>query len=81
MEENYYENQINLIKDKIEGGLWDDAYTLVYEELSMPYVPKVFYDQFKRLESEIKANFKLNQKVNLIQDEEELKKLLKSDEG
>jgi hypothetical protein len=80
MEENYYVNQINLINDRIKNELWDEAYALVVEELSMPYVPKQFYDQLKRIESEIKANFKLNQKVNLIQDEEELKSLLKLDE-
>lgn len=80
MEENYYVNQINLINDRIKNELWDEAYALVIEELSMPYVPKLFYDQLKRIESEIKANFKLNQKVSLIQDEEELKSLLKLDE-
>ena len=80
MEENYYENQIRLIKEKIENAEWDVAYALVLEELSMPYVPKLAHDQLKRLESQIKANFKLNQKVNIIQDEEELKQLLKQDE-
>lgn len=80
MEENYYENQISLIKEKIEKAEWDEAYALVLEELSMPYVPKIAHDQLKRLESEIKANFKLNQKVNIIQDEDELKQLLKQDE-
>lgn len=80
MEENYYVNQIRLIKEKIENAEWDEAYALVIEELGMPYVPKVAYDQLKRLESEIKANFKLNQKVNLIQDEDELNQLLKQDE-
>lgn len=80
MEENYYKKQILLIEEKIKNNLWDEAYQLVLEELSMPYIPKNFFDEIKKLESEIKSNFKLNQKVNLIQDEEELKSLLKQDE-
>lgn len=80
MEENYYEKQILLIEEKIKNNLWDEAYQLVLEELSMPYIPKNFLDEIKKLESEIKSNFKLNQKINIIQDEDELKSLLQQDE-
>ena len=60
MEENYYKKQILLIEEKIKNNLWDEAYQLVLEELSMPYIPKNFFDEIKKLESEIKSNFKLN---------------------
>ncbi|GEM_PF-243023 len=80
MEENYYEKQIELIEEKIKNNLWDEAYQLVLEELSMPYIPQNFFNEIKRLENEIKSNLKYNQKVNIIQDEDELRALLKLDE-
>lgn len=80
MEENYYKKQIELIEEKIKNNLWDEAYQLVLEELSMPYIPKNFFDEIKRLESEIKSNIKYNQKDTIIQDEDELRSLLQLDE-
>lgn len=80
MEDNYYEKQIELIEEKIKNNLWDEAYQLVLEELSMPYIPQNFFNEIKRLENDIKSNLKYNQKVNIIQDEDELRALLKLDE-
>ena len=80
MEENYYEKQILLIEEKIMNESWDEAIQLIQEELSMPYIPKNFLDKIKRLETEVKAHFKFNEKVNIIQDEDELRLLIQQDE-
>lgn len=80
MEENYYEKQILLIEEKIMNESWDEAIQLIQEELSMPYIPKNFLDKIKRLETEVKAHFKFNEKINIIQDEDELRSLIQQDE-
>lgn len=80
MEENYYEKQIELIDEKIKIECWDEAIQLIQEELSMPYIPKRFLDKIKKLESEVKSHFKQNEKVTVIQDEDELRALLQLDE-
>ena len=46
----------------------------------MPYIPKRFLDKIKKLESEVKSRFKQNEKVTVIQDEDELRALLQLDE-
>lgn len=80
MEENYYEKQILLIKEKIEKNQLEEANQLIQEELGMPYIPKHFLDEIKQLETEIRSSLKLNQKTNVILDEDELRGLLKQDE-
>lgn len=80
MEENYYEKQIELIEEKIKIECWDEAIQLIHEELSMPYIPKRFLDKIKKLENEVKSHFKQNEKVTVIQDEDELRALLQLDE-
>lgn len=80
MEENYYEKQIELIEEKIKLECWDETIQLIQEELSMPYIPKRFLDKIKKLESEVKSRFKQNEKVTVIQDEDELRALLQLDE-
>lgn len=53
MEQNYYEECIQKIKQLIEQGEYKEAEHLLMEELSMPYIPSFAEKQFVELERQL----------------------------
>ena len=53
MEQNYYEECIQKIKQLIEQGEYKEAEHLLMEELSMPYIPSFAEKQFVELEKSV----------------------------
>lgn len=80
MEENSYQNQIQWIEQKINEHAYEEALALVLEELSMPYIPKLYHERFLSLYEQLKQ---LMQSPNVklsVYDDEMLLELLTKDE-
>ncbi|MBX4210307.1 MAG: hypothetical protein K4H23_04125, partial [Mollicutes bacterium PWAP] len=74
MENNFYKEKIVEIKILINDKKFKEAYVILKEEISMPYIPKrfefIFEELMKELEEEIK--YTSSSKGNLISAEEML---------
>lgn len=58
---NYYDEIISKINSLIQNKQFDEAFSLVLNELEMPYIPKeyeeIFYEKFNELKSFRKVNY------------------------
>lgn len=57
--DNYYHEIITKINDLINQKSWEEALTLVQEELAVTYIPKQYQEQFQKLYIDIVFNLKL----------------------
>ncbi len=80
MEENSYQIQIQLIEQKINEHAYEEALALVLEELSMPYIPKLYHERFLSLHEQLKQLMQSPNVKRSYYDDEMLLELLTKDE-
>lgn len=80
MEENSYQIQIQLIEQKINEHAYEEALALVLEELSMPYIPKLYHERFLSLYEHLNQVMKSSKVTQAFYDDEALLNLLTKDE-
>ena len=80
MEENSYQIQIQLIEQKINEHAYEEALALVLEELSMPYIPKLYHERFLSLHEQLKQAMQSTNTTQTFYDDEALLGLLTKDE-
>lgn len=57
--DNYYHEIITKVNNLISEKAWEQALTLVQEELAVIYIPRQYQEQFQKLYSDIVFNLKL----------------------
>lgn len=80
MEENYYQTQIQLIEQKINEHAYEEALALVLDELSMPYIPKLYHERFLSLQTQLTQAMQSPNVTQAFYDDESLLMLLTKDE-